>query len=40
MATSTPSASPASAMAMMPGPELVWESSSMAKVEKTTVAEP
>jgi hypothetical protein len=39
-ATSTPKASPASAMAMTPALEVVWESSSMATVEKTTVAEP
>ena len=40
MATSSPSASPATAMTATPTPIGVWESSSMARVEKTTVAEP
>jgi hypothetical protein len=40
MATRSPSESPAKAMTTIPMPERVWESSSMAKVEKTTVTEP
>ena len=40
MATSRPRPSAATAMTATPTPELVWESSSMASVEKTTVAEP